>query len=308
MRAASGSALEWRKLGCVFRPDGTRPWMRSHASNPVAEPLDAHRVRVYFGCRDDEQRTSVGFVEIDLREPTKVLRLSEAPVLAPGPPGAFDDSGVSVGCVVDGPDATHLYYVGWNLGVTVPFRNTIGLAVRKPGEECFTRVSPAPVLGRTRVDPYSLSYPWVRREGAVWRMWYGSNPSWGADGRTMTHEIRYAESSDGVDWEPTGRVAIAPAGGDETSVSRPCVVRDADGYRMWYSRRGATYRIGYAESADGLAWTRRDEAAGIDVSPGGWDAESVEYASVFDHAGRRYMVYNGDGYGRTGFGLAVADS
>lgn len=307
MSLPAGKTLRWHKLGRIFAPGGEFPWMRSHASNPVAEVLDARTVRVYFSCRDGARRSSVGFAEFDPREPRKFRRLSESPVLAPGPPGTFDDSGVSVGCLVAAPDATYLYYVGWNLGVTVPFRNTIGLARRERGADCFERVSPAPVLGRTAVDPYSLSYPWVLLEDGKWRMWYGSNPSWGDDGRTMSHVIKYAESSDGVKWAPTGRVMIDGRAGGEASVSRPCVVRDAGGYRMWYSRRGDAYRIGYAESADGLTWTRRDDMAGIDVSDEGWDAGMVEYASVFDHGDRRYMLYNGDGYGQTGFGLAVAE-
>jgi hypothetical protein len=51
-----------------------------------------------------------------------------------------------------------------------------------------------------------------------------------------------------------------------------------------------------------------DEAAGIAPSPAGWDCEAVAYAHVFDHLGQRYMVYNGNGYGRTGFGLAVQEA
>jgi hypothetical protein len=29
------------------------------------------------------------------------------------------------------------------------------------------------------------------------------------------------------------------------------------------------------------------------------------YPFVFDHAGSRFMLYNGNGYGKTGFGIAV---
>jgi hypothetical protein len=73
---------------------------------------------------------------------------------------------------------------------------------------------------------------------------------------------------------------------------------------MWYSCRGKSYRIGYAESEDGRQWQRLDALAGIDVSPSGWDSEMIEYPFVFDHNGQRYMLYNGNGYGKTGFGLA----
>ncbi|MDR3088446.1 MAG: hypothetical protein LBU39_01340 [Desulfobulbaceae bacterium] len=102
-------------------------------------------------------------------------------------------------------------------------------------------------------------------------------------------------------------VAIDFAHDGEHAIARPSVLRDPDGWKMWYSFRGETYRIGYAESPDGLVWTRLDEQAGIDVSATGWDTEMIEYPFVFDHAGRRYMLYNGNGYGKTGFGLAVLE-
>ena len=82
------------------------------------------------------------------------------------------------------------------------------------------------------------------------------------------------------------------------------------GYEMWFSYRsgsGEKYRIGYALSKDGRRWELALEEAGIDVSLNGWDSEMIEYPFIFDHKGQRYMLYNGNGYGKTGFGLAVLD-
>ena len=79
---------------------------------------------------------------------------------------------------------------------------------------------------------------------------------------------------------------------------------------MWYSYRGngdiATYRIGYADSPDGVNWTRRDEEAGITVAENGWDSEMICYPFIFDYKSERYMLYNGNAYGKTGFGIAKA--
>jgi hypothetical protein len=122
----------------------------------------------------------------------------------------------------------------------------------------------------------------------------------------MAHVIKYAESEDALHWRREGRVAIGLQSPGEYAIAKPCVVKDAGLYRMWYSHRGASYRIGYAESSDGISWQRKDDEAGIDVSASGWDSESVQYAFVFRHSGALYMLYNGNGYGRTGFGLAVA--
>jgi hypothetical protein len=139
-------------------------------------------------------------------------------------------------------------------------------------------------------------------------MWYGSNLGWGAAQTDMLHVIKRAESRDGIAWARDGAVALGFRGQGEFALSRPCVLKEAGRYRMWYSFRVDRYRIGYAESCDGRCWTRMDERAGIDVSPSGWDSESIEYPHVFDHAGMRYMLYNGNGYGKTGFGLAVLES
>jgi len=299
-------AAEWRKLGRIFAPEGSRPWMVSHASNPVGLPLDDSRVRVYFSSRDKKQRSSIAWFEFDLDEPDRVLPMAERPLIEPGEPGLFDDSGASLGCVVRHGDEHLLYYVGWNLGVTVPWRNSIGLATSDRSGLEFRKHGRAPVLDRSDVDPFSLSYPWVLHEDDRFRMWYGSNLAWGPTVESMRHAIKYAESRDGRRWQAGGQIAI-PLVGDEIAVARPCVVRDPSGYRMWYSRRGASYRIGYAESADGLAWTRRDDLAGIDVSASGWDADMVCYPHVFTARGKHFMLYNGNGYGASGIGLAVLE-
>jgi hypothetical protein len=102
-------------------------------------------------------------------------------------------------------------------------------------------------------------------------------------------------------------VAIDYQNPREYAFGRPFVLAEDGRYKMWYSVRGDAYRIGYAVSRDGVRWERQDERAGIDVSDSGWDSEMIEYPWVFDAAGRRYMLYNGNGYGRTGIGLAVRE-
>ena len=74
---------------------------------------------------------------------------------------------------------------------------------------------------------------------------------------------------------------------------------------MWYSVRGGAYRLGYAESTDGIVWERKDDRAGLPVSQDGWDSEMITYPVVFRHRDTLQMLYNGNGYGRTGIGLAT---
>jgi hypothetical protein len=228
-------------------------------------------------------------------------------VLGPGPLGSFDDAGVTSSCLVRSRGLTLLYYTGWSLGVSVPFYLQSGLAVSEDGRR-FRRVSTAPLLDRCDADPYLNASPWVIVEGRTWRMWYVSATEWVRRGTDVRHRyhIKYAESTDGFRWERRGRVCIDYRSAREYAFGRPCVIREGGIYRMWFSARGQAYRIGYAESRDGVTWRRDDAAGGLPPASSGWDAEMTTYPHVFRHQQRLHMLYNGNGYGATGIGLALA--
>lgn len=300
--------MRWRKEGLLIPPPTGLPWAVSHAAVPYADP-EADGLDVYFTTRDEHQRSHIGRATVDLAE--RQVEMAPEPVLAPGPLGAFDDSGAMMSCIVRDGDALYLYYQGWSLGVTVPFYVFVGCAIRESPDASFVRVASSPVLGRHPVDPYMCSSPWVIRDGGRWRMWYVSNVGWRRPGWGAPHyvvHIKYAESRDGIEWERDGHVCVDFSSPQEYAISRPCVVKDEDRYRMWYSYRGSAYRIGYAESDDGLTWNRMDGTVGIDVSHRGWDSDMVEYACVFDLDGSRHMLYNGNDYGRAGVGWAVLEA
>jgi hypothetical protein len=297
--------MRWKKLGQVFCPDDNFDWMKTHASNPSVESLDNGFFRVYFTTRDEKNRSYVGSLDLDIRNPFKILNLSQKPLINPGDLGLFDDSGTTSGCVIISNGKKYLYYLGWNLGVTVPWRNAIGLAICDPGQTKFTKYSRAPLLDRSETDPFSLSYPFILIENGLWRMWYGSNLAWASE-KDMAYVIKYAESMDGIHWDRKG-TAVHLKGNGEFTLSRPSVIKGNGIYMMWYAFKGTAYRIGYAESTDGIKWDRMDEKAGINVSSSGWDSEEIEYPYVFDYRGERYMFYNGNSYGKTGFGLAVLE-
>jgi hypothetical protein len=299
--------MTWRKLGHVFVPDGTRPWARTHAANPVAELVTGDRYRIYYSTRDAENRSSIGAIEIDLGEPTRVLSETAEPILPPGDLAMFDDSGCSIGCIVPVNGKRYLYYMGWHLTVRVPWQNALGLAVSSGSSKTFSRWSHFPIMPLDETDPYTISYPWVIVENGRFRMWYGSNIAWGSRREDMRHLLKYAESDDGIHWVRHNVIAIDFSFPGEYAICKPCVLKEGDTYKMWFCSRGETYRIRYAESDDGFVWRRIGLQDGIDVSADGWDSEMIEYPCVFDHKGRRYLLYAGNGFGRTGFGLAVAE-
>jgi len=296
--------VRWEKLGLIYQVSNNHPWMLTHAANPVAQHIVDDNYRIYFSTRDSKRRSSIAYILININQPDKVLEVSENPVLSPGEIGCFDDSGVSMGCILTVDDEVYLYYLGWNLGVTVPWRNSIGLAISKKGRK-FERVSRAPVLDRNNNDPFSISYPYVMQHDGEWHMWYGSNLKWGSEQNDMDHLLKYAVSKDGIKWEPTGDISVNFNAKNEYAMSKPSVLLENNIYKMWYSYRGDSYRIGYAESLDGVHFDRRDDLVGIDVSDAGWDSKSIEYPNVFDHKENRYMLYNGNDYGLTGIGMAI---
>jgi len=300
--------MKWIKKGLIFSPSGQRPWMRTHAALPVAYRVGEQLVRVYFASRDERNRSHIGSLELDLRVPHRIVGLSEDCILAPGPLGHFDDHGVYAASLVEQDGKVFMYYIGWNPGATPPlFYSSIGLAVSEDSGRTFARLSPAPILARSAYDPCLVTAPCVILDDGIWRMWYVSGFRWEeqADGLVSFYHIKYAESQDGIQWKRTGLVCIDHKPG-ERNIARPCVLKERGTYKMWYSyNRGHGYRIGYAESADGYVWTRQDAEAGLEPSPSGWDSEAVAYPWVFSDRNQKYMLYNGNDYGREGFGLAA---
>ena len=70
---------------------------------------------------------------------------------------------------------------------------------------------------------------------------------------------------------------------------------------------GRGYKIGYAVSDDLFNWQRKDQEAGIEYSTDGWDSNMQHYPHVFKIDDKYYMLYNGNDFGRFGFGLAVME-
>lgn len=301
--------MNWHKLQHIFAPEKKHSWMQSHAANPFAVWKEDGIYRIYFTCRDAESKSHVGYVDVDFNNKFKILQISNEPIIEPGELGMFDDSGVAMGYYIVIENVPHIYYLGWNLKVTVPWLNTIGLAKQNNVTGKFEKVSRAPIMDRSDEDPFSISYPSILYENGKYKMWYGSNLKWGKLQHEMNHVIKYAESIDGYNWHRTNIIAVNNIHEGEYALSKPYVIKEENIYKMWYSYRAnkniETYRIGYAISMDGLNWIRKDEEVGINVSENGWDSEMICYPSIVKYQNNTYMLYNGNGYGKTGFGIAI---
>ena len=310
--------MRWIKKGLILKPDQNFDWMVSHAQIPIVEKADKDRLRIYFGTRNFQNQTSTAFIDVEVKYPQNILHMHDQPVLSIGKLGCFDDSGAMPSWIVNFNETKYLYYTGWNIGLTVPYRNSIGIAVSENHSVSFTRLYDGPILDRTPTEPYLCGSPCILIENSIWRMWYLSCVGWKMhDGKAEPYyNIKYAQSTDGVNWQRDGLVCIDLKVPNEGGIARPSVLKDGKIYRMWYSYRGGSdyranrshsYRIGYAESLDGLEWIRKDDEVGITVSETGWDSEMMAYPFVIDINDKRYMFYNGNGFGKSGIGYAVLD-
>ena len=309
--------MKWAKQGLIFAPDRNYDWMVSHASLPVVDQIANGQLRIYFGTRDGAGRSHTSFIEVDRENPRQVTYVHDSPVLEFGNPGTFDDSGIMPSWLVKHEGRKYLFYIGWNREVTVSYRLAIGLAISEDGGRTFQKVSEGPICDRAVDEPYFNTAPSVMFEDGRWRMWYVSCTGWERihDWPEPRYHIKYAESADALHWRKTGIVCIDYDAAAH-AIGRPCVFKDGDSYKMFYSYRGISdyrsdpsqsYRLGYAESADGLTWKKK-EGEVIARSETGWDSEMICYCFRFESAGKTYLFYNGNGFGKTGFGYAALES
>ena len=300
--------MKWLKKGLIYAPDGSLPWATKSASPPIPLLLDDQTLRMYVAFCDDNTVGRAGYVDIDVDDPSRIRRVSPEPVLNIGVPGAFDENGVVPTSVIRVGDQIHMYYAGFQLGCKVRYFIFLGLAISSDGGNSFVRHSQVPILDRSDRELFIRSSAFVMRDGGLFRMWYAAGSEWtNVRGKPVPiYNLRYLESADGISWGKEGRVSMELQNDNEHALAKPWVIKEQNSYRMFYSMRSrsAGYRIGYAESADGLSWVRKDAEVGIDMSASGWDSEMIAYASIYRHKDRTYMFYNGNNFGETGFGYA----
>lgn len=295
--------MKWVKLGNIFNVTGTNSFLRSHATNPLPIQIDENTFRIFFSSRNDENKSSVSYVDFDIIK-RKCKSFCNTPVHTFGDDSSFLSHGISIGCNYTTNNDNFILFMAWQIPKGEHWRGKIG-RFHLINNNILILNPQIPFIEFTE-DEISLSYPFVLFEDGIFKMWYGATLSWSSVNDEMIHPIMYATSTDGFNWEKKG-IAIPYEIGVAQAFSRPTVIRDDMGYHMWYSYRsgdGTSYRIGYSHSLDGLKWIRKHEEVGINISETGWDSEMICYPYVFIYKGECYMLYNGNDYGKTGFGLA----
>ena len=298
--------MGWLKLGSLYVNNTINSkYLFSHAANPLPVHLNDNIFRVYFSARDSKNRSSVGSFDWDIKA-SKIIQQPAKFVHKFGDKGTFYNHGISIGSFYESKGRKFVLFMGWQLTKGQHWSGAIGrFEIFNSGKWKITSAVPFFSLDG-RIDKFSLSYPAILIENGVYKMWYGSTVDWTSNNGEMIHVINYATSYDGKNWHRHG-IAIPFKIGKAQAFSRPSVIHDDQGYHMWFSYRsgdGTPYRIGYANSSDGIKWDLALNESKISVSESGWDSEMICYPCVFDFNRDRFMLYNGNGFGKTGIGLA----
>ena len=312
--------FKWKRHAIIIDPMETGSGWTAHRQMPTPIMLDKDRIRVYYTSRSSKNQAHILYVDISSKPPYQILERPQKACLAPGPLGHFDAAGVMPTAVTRVEDEIRLYYIGWTVRQDVPYHNSIGIAVSKDGGNTFTRLFDGPIIGTSKIDPLFCSTADVARWGEGWIMWYASTTQWIEMDRSLEprYHLRVATSVDGLDWEPTGKIAVDYRNDSEAAVARATVMQEQDGFHMWFCSRDienyressdAAYRLEYATSSDGLNWHR--SAKDTNVLTGQFEQQMEfdnvmqAYPAVLETATGPILFFNGNGFGQTGIAVAL---
>ncbi len=316
--------MKWKKLGKIFDPTKYKlpNDCLEFAQSPQTLVFD-NFVRIYFSTREKDKTgkylSHISFVDMEINS-KKIINISTDTVIELGRLGCFDEHGIFPMNVVRVKDKILGYTTGWSRKISVSADASIGLAISDDNGLTFKRIGDGPILTCSLHEPFLVVDAFVAIYGNTYHMWYIYGTKWTKyakdDPPDRIYKIGHAASDDGVSWRKEGRQLIKDKLNADECQALPSVIDFNNKYHMFFCYRQATgfrtnrdkgYRIGYAFSEDLINWIRADEIVGIDVSKDGWDSEMLCYPHVFHCDGKIYMLYNGNEFGRFGFGLAILE-
>lgn len=315
--------MKWLKRGKIFDPMQHKLPNNclQFSQSPQALVFDDF-VRIYFSTRavdpvNNKYLSHIAFVDMkkNLRD---IIRISTNTVIPLGGLGCFDEHGIFPMSVMRHGNAVYGYTCGWNRRTSVSVDTAVGLAISHDNGLTFQRIGDGPVLAASLHEPYLVGDGFVKVINGIFHMWYIFGTGWKKfSPESMpdrTYKIGHATSKDGIEWTKEEARCIIPdrIGADE-SQALPTVISIGQRHHMFFCYResfdfrktkGRGYRIGHAWSDDLLNWTRDDKNPQLEGSPGEWDSDMQCYPHVFECDGKIFLLYNGNEFGRYGFGLA----
>ncbi len=311
----------WKKLGQIFDPSTHKlpKQCTAFAQSPQALVFDDF-VRVYFSTRmldkNGKYLSLVAYVDFD-KDFKSIRAVAQEPVIALGGPGCFDEHGIFPMNVLRDGNKIIAYTTGWSRRVSVSAEASIGYAVSNDQGLTFEKLGQGPVLGASLLEPFLVSDAFVSKIGERYYMWYIYGCKWFCDPYETepqrVYRIAQAQSVDGVHWQRDSKQLIETVLDENECQALPSVIKIDDCYHMYFCYRHATgfrsgkqrsYRLGYARSMDLVNWIRDDKRGGLNRSESGWDSQMLCYPHIFRCDEQIYLLYNGNEFGKTGFGMA----
>ena len=312
--------MQWEKLGKIFNPLEHNLYEEyiGYAQSPQVLVKDDF-VRIYFSIRKRSNNgkfiSHIQYVDMD-KSFTQVLNVSKHEVIPIGKLGCYDEHGIFPINVLKHEDKIYAYLSGWSRRVSVSVETGIGLAISNDNGKTFERIGDGPVLSSSLKEPYLVVDGFVKRYNNLFHMWYIYGTEWTQINEKSeperTYKIGHAISTDGIEWKKDSKQIISDSIEYECQ-ALPSVIKIGSRYHMYFAYRSTfdfrnnsnnSYKIGYAYSDDLETWKRDDKNVGIKLSAGGWDSEMMSYPHIFECDKKIYMLYNGNTFGKEGFGIA----
>ena len=295
------------KIGNIPFPSKEISWAKNSLLQPTPILINNDLVRIYCGMRDSKGMSRIGYVDINPKDPTKLIGLSKEPCLDLGDIGHFDESGVVPCAITKLNNKLALFYAGYQLGKTVRFFAYSGLAFSEDGK-IFKRYKKTPVLERSDEEMIFRVIHTILPEKNGWRVWYGAGNSFieGTKKTLPNYNIYTMYSEDAINYPTKGTIALK-TNNEEYRVGRPFVFKQNEGFLMLYgygSERDP-YKIGLAKSEDGKIWKRIDKSINFKDGFDGWDSNMQAYPSLVEVNEKLLFFYNGNNYGYDGICCAM---
>lgn len=314
-------SLKWKKLGKIFDP--THHKLANNcfefAQSPQTLVFD-NFIRIYFSTREKDNigkfKSHIAFVDFD-KNFSNIINISNHTVIELGELGCFDEHGIFPINLLRDNGRILAFTSGWNRKVSVSVDASIGLAISHDNGLTFKKVGNGPILTSSCHEPFLVGDGFVIKHENTFHMWYIYGSKWITDIDEIEpqriYKIAHATSQDAINWERDSKQIIVDKLNEEECQALPSVIyfnkkfhmvfcyREAKGFRE-FKNRG--YRLGYAYSEDLNTWTRDDSSLGIDFTDGEWDSDMMCYPHIFVCEDKIYLLYNGNEFGRYGFGLA----
>ena len=316
--------MKWKKLGRIFDPTNYKLPNNclEFAQSPQTLIFDDF-VRIYFSTRAKDRSgkylSHISFVDMD-RNLKDIINIASDTVIELGELGCYDEHGIFPLNVLRDGDKILGYIGGWSRRVSVSVDGSVGLAISNDNGASFNKVGNGPILTSSLNEPFLVGDPFVAKLKNAYHMWYVYGVKWidnlANGSKERVYMIGHAKSENGVSWIKEGRQLISDELNPNECQALPTVINFNDKYHMLFcyrqaldfrNNRESSYRIGYAHSDDLIHWNRDDENAGIDVSENGWDSDMLCYPHMFRNNDEIYLLYNGNEFGRFGFGLAILE-